>query len=62
METRTETPKPLTAFVPRTPLAKKLLEVRQEIIASGRALLDWEDIDRERLQQRRRWGKSEEER
>jgi hypothetical protein len=30
-----------------TPLAKKLWELRQKIVASGRPLLDWEDIERE---------------
>jgi hypothetical protein len=43
----------------RTPLGKKLLEVRQKILASGRPLLDWDDIDREIAQQRRRLGKEE---
>ena len=59
METQTKTPTSTTNYIARTPLAKKLLEVRQKIIASGRPLLDWEDIDREMAQQRRRWGKEE---
>jgi hypothetical protein len=41
----------------RTSLGKKLLEVRQKILANGRPLLDWDDIDREITQQRHRWGK-----
>jgi hypothetical protein len=36
----------------RTPLAKKLWELRQKIIASGVPLLDWDDIERE-VQERR---------
>jgi hypothetical protein len=35
-----------------TPLAKKLWELRQKIIASGVPLLDWDDIARE-VQERR---------
>jgi hypothetical protein len=35
-----------------TPLAKKLWELRQKIIASGVPLLDWDDIERE-VQDRR---------
>ena len=54
METQTQAPIPLTERVPRTPLGKKLLEVRKKIIASGRPLLDWEDIDREIAAQRGR--------
>jgi hypothetical protein len=30
-----------------TPLAKKLWEFRQKIVASGRPLLDWDDIEQE---------------
>ena len=59
MDTETKTPTSTTERIARTPLGKKLLEVRQKIIASGRPLLDWEDIDREIAQQRRRWGKEE---
>jgi hypothetical protein len=61
METKTATPTtPTTAKVARTPFGKKLLEIRQRIVASGRPLLDWEDIDREMAAQRRGDGKSEE--
>ena len=35
-----------------TPLAKKLWELRQKIVASGRPLLDWDDIEREIADQR----------
>lgn len=42
-----------------TPLAKKLWELRQKIIASGVPLLDWNDIERE--VQERRGGVREEE-
>jgi hypothetical protein len=42
-----------------TPLAKKLWELRQKVIASGVPLLDWDDI--ERAVQDRRGGVSEEE-
>lgn len=42
-----------------TPLAKKLWELRQKLIASGAPLLDWDDIEREVRD--RRGGISEEE-
>jgi hypothetical protein len=32
---------------PKTPLGKKLLRFRERIVASGEALLTWEDIERE---------------
>jgi hypothetical protein len=35
-----------------TPLAKKLWEIRQRIVASGVPLLDWDDIEREVRQRR----------
>jgi hypothetical protein len=35
------------SFNPRTSLGKKLLEKRNEIIASGEKMLDWKDIERE---------------
>jgi hypothetical protein len=35
-----------------TPLAKKLWEFRQKIVASGRPLLDWDDIEQEIATQR----------
>ena len=61
METKTDTPTtPTTAKVARTPFGKILLEIRQRIVASGRPLLDWDDIDREMAAQRRGDGKNEE--
>jgi hypothetical protein len=61
METKTDTPTtPTTAKVARTPFGKKLLEIRQRIMASGRPLLDWDDIDREMVAQRRGEWQSEE--
>ena len=39
-------------FELRTPLAKKLWEIRQRIVASGRPLLDWNDVEREIAEQR----------
>ena len=41
-------------------MPKKLLEIRQRIMASGRPLLDWDDIDREMVAQRRGEWPSEE--
>ena len=35
-----------------TPLARKLWELRQKIVTSGRPLLDWDDIEREIADQR----------
>jgi hypothetical protein len=43
---------PEPPFPLRTPLAKKLWELRQKIIASSVPLLDWDDIERE-VQERR---------
>ncbi len=62
METQTKAPIHPTGTqrTPRTPLGKKLLEIRQRIVASGRPLLDWEDIDREIAEQRGRQGREEE--
>jgi hypothetical protein len=61
METKTDTPTtPTTEKVARTPFGKKLLEIRQRILASGRPLLDWDDIDREMVVQRRGDWQSEE--
>jgi hypothetical protein len=59
METQTKGPTSTTERTAWTPLGKKLLEVRQKILASGRPLLDWDDIDREIAQQRRRWDKEQ---
>jgi hypothetical protein len=54
METQTKSPTVHIERTPRTPLGKKLLEIRQRIVASGRPLLDWEDIEREIAVQRGR--------
>ena len=40
------------AFIPRTPLAKRLWELRQEVLASGVPLLSLDEI-RQELQDRR---------
>lgn len=56
METQTKVPTSAAERIPRTPLGKKLLEIRQRIVASGRPLLDWEDIDREIAARRGRYG------
>jgi len=62
MDTQTQVPTPPTSqqHTPRTPLGKKLLEIRRRIVASGRPLLDWDDIDREIAEQRGRQGREEE--
>ena len=60
METQAKSPTPVTERTPRTTLGKKLLEIRQRIVASGRPLLDWEDIDREIATQRGRQGREDE--
>ena len=60
METQTKAPASPKERTARTPFGKKLLEARQRIIASGRPLLDWDDIDREIAEQRGRWGREEE--
>jgi len=43
--------KPLS-FVPRTALGKKLLAIRNKIIAKGEPLLDWEAIEKEVAERR----------
>lgn len=40
------------SFIPRTPLAKRLWELRQEVLASGIPLLSLDEI-RQELQDRR---------
>lgn len=60
METQTKAPTSPTERTARTPFGKKLLEIRKRVIASGRPLLDWEDIDREIADQRGLWGREEE--
>jgi hypothetical protein len=60
METQSKAPLHSAERTPRTPLGKKLLEIRQKIVASGHPLLDWEDIDREIAEQRGRQGREDE--
>ena len=36
-----------TDFSPRTTLARRLWELRQKIVASGEALLNWDEIERD---------------
>lgn len=50
-----EAPEP--EFQPKTPLGRRLWELRQQIVASGELLLDWEDLEREIAE--RRGGVSE---
>jgi hypothetical protein len=38
--------------LPRTPLGKRLLRVRERIIASGEPLLSWAEIEREIAERR----------
>jgi hypothetical protein len=53
METHdTRSNKSDSSFIPRTPLAKRLWELRQEALASGTPLLNLEEI-RQELQARR---------
>jgi hypothetical protein len=39
-------------YIPRTPLAQRLWEIRQRIAKSGDPLLDWDDIEREVVERR----------
>lgn len=39
-------------FQPRTPLGRRLWELRKEIVASGEPLLDWDGIEREVTERR----------
>jgi hypothetical protein len=40
----------IASYQPKTPLGRKLKEIRAEIVASGETLLDWDDIERERAE------------
>ncbi len=42
----------LKAYVPRTPLGRKLVELRRAHIESGGELLDWQGIEREVAERR----------
>ena len=44
-------------FQPKTPLGRRLRELRKRIVASGEPLLDWDDLEREIAE--RRGGVSE---
>jgi len=50
--TLSQIPRPELSRAPRTELGRRLRELRQRIVASGQALLDWDELDRE-MQQRR---------
>jgi hypothetical protein len=60
METQTDVPTSGAERIPRSPLGKRLLEIRQKIVASGRPLLDWEDMDRETAEQRGKQARQDE--
>jgi hypothetical protein len=47
------------SYVPKTPLGKRLCELRAKIVASGEPLLTAEDIDREIDEQRNRFKEFE---
>jgi len=40
-------PDSINTFSPKTELAKRLWEIRQQIIASGETLLSWDDLEKE---------------
>jgi hypothetical protein len=60
MKTRIREPMFPAERIPRTPLGKKLLEIRRRIVASGRLLLTWENIEKEIIEQRGRRVREEE--
>jgi hypothetical protein len=60
METQTKAPMFPTERTPRTPLGKKLLEIRRRIVASRRPLLSWDDVGQEIIEQRGRQRREEE--
>lgn len=47
-----ETPRSTKPSQRRTPLARRLDEIRERVKASGQPLLSWEDIDRELAERR----------
>jgi hypothetical protein len=47
-----EAPRPVTPGQRRTPLGRRLDEIRKRIKASGQPLLSWEDIERELAERR----------
>jgi len=58
LDPRAEALADLDSYVPRTPLGKKLVELRRAYLEEGGELLDWEGIRREVAE--RRGGVSEE--
>lgn len=42
----------IEAFQPKTPLGRKLWEIRQKIVAAGEPLLGWEEVEKEVTQRR----------
>ena len=44
--------KALESYKPRTPLGRRLWEIRAKIVASGEPLLGWEEIEREVAERR----------
>jgi hypothetical protein len=40
------------SYEPKTPLGRRLWELRQQMIASGERLLSWEEIEREVAERR----------
>lgn len=46
------------SYQPKTPLGKRLLEIRKQIIESGEPLLDWDDLQREIAERRGGWPDS----
>jgi hypothetical protein len=47
-----EAPRPVTSRRRRTPLGRRLDEIRKRVKESGQPLLSWEDIERELAEQR----------
>jgi hypothetical protein len=43
---------PEEEFRPRTPLGRRLWEIRKRIVESGEPLLDWDDLEREIAERR----------
>lgn len=52
METETTETVIQNLFQPKTALGRKLWEIRQKIVASGKPLLGWEEVEKEVTQSR----------
>ncbi|MGH2560890.1 MAG: hypothetical protein ACRDJH_17635 [Thermomicrobiales bacterium] len=53
VEARDRDGEALPPYVPRTPLGRRLMEIRAQIVASGQPLLEsWEDLEREIAERR----------